>query len=121
MDVAQDPEQARRLHKALKTLRDNPAVGGPLKEMAREVLSGRAGMRDVVESERYMGAIGGRLSEMKKASDEMTPEERERSREQAERFIAQQEEDEAREQAERDAPRNLPQTPQSPRRRGRMP
>ncbi|MGD6740885.1 hypothetical protein ACOKM3_03475 [Streptomyces sp. BH106] len=30
MDVAQDPEQARSLHNALRTLADNPSAGGPL-------------------------------------------------------------------------------------------
>jgi hypothetical protein len=107
MADAADPAQARRLHKALRTLADNPSVQGPLKDMAREVLSGRISMREAIQSDRYLGALGDRMAEIKRAADELTPAQREAQREQAERYFKAQEEEEAREEAERDAPRHV--------------
>ncbi|MFF3951150.1 hypothetical protein ACFYYN_41075 [Streptomyces sp. NPDC001902] len=95
MDVADDPAQARRLHKALRTLADNPTVDGTLKETAREVLSGRLGMREALGSSAYLGAIGDRLAELKRADERLTPEERAAQEERARRWFEQQAEEEA--------------------------
>ncbi|MDX2645284.1 hypothetical protein PV341_17285 [Streptomyces sp. PA03-1a] len=95
MDVADDPAQARRLHKALRTLADNPTVDGTLKETAREVLSGRLGMREALASSAYLGAIGDRLAELKRADERLTPEERAAQEERARRWFEQQAEEEA--------------------------
>ncbi|MFE0631979.1 hypothetical protein ACFW3D_34140 [Streptomyces sp. NPDC058864] len=98
MDVADDPAQARRLHKALRTLADNPNVDGALKEMAREVLSGRLGMREALGSGAYLGAIGDRMAELKRADERLTPEERSAQEERARRWFEQQAGEEAREE-----------------------
>ncbi|MFH8408058.1 hypothetical protein ACH4FX_25150 [Streptomyces sp. NPDC018019] len=104
MDVAHDREQAHRLRKALQTLATNPNVGGKLQEMAKEVLSGRIGMKDAIQSEEYMGAIGDRMNEMRRAAENQTQAEREASREQFAKWQKEQEEKEDRERAERDGP-----------------
>ncbi|MFI9051353.1 hypothetical protein [Streptomyces sp. NPDC053427] len=104
MDVAADPEQAYRLRKALKTLSDNPNVGGKLKEMAQEVLSGRIGMKEAIETPSYMDAIGDRMNEMRRAAENQTMAEREESREKYAKWQQEQEAKEAEERAERDGP-----------------
>ncbi|WP_043912128.1 hypothetical protein [Kitasatospora griseola] len=76
LDVADNPAQAAELHRALRTIAKADGVGPELQQMAREVLSGRIGMRDVVESDRYLSAIGARLGEMRTAAENMSPEER---------------------------------------------
>ncbi|WP_328384152.1 hypothetical protein OHS81_09205 [Streptomyces sp. NBC_00400] len=117
MDVAQDPEQAHRLRKALKVLADNPHVGGKLQEMAQEVLSGRIGMKDAIATPGYMDALGDRMNEIRRAAENQTMAEREESRE---KFAAWQKEQEAKEdeeRAERDGPSGTLVT--APRRGGR--
>ncbi|QKW23596.1 hypothetical protein HUT16_34905 [Kitasatospora sp. NA04385] len=76
LDVADNPAQAAELHRALRTLAKNDKVGPELQQMAREVLSGRIGMKDVIESDRYLSAIGARLGEMRTAAENLSPEER---------------------------------------------
>lgn len=112
MDVAADPEQAHRLRKALKTLADNPNVGGKLQEMAREVLSGRIGMKDAIDTPSYMEAIGDRMGEIRRAAEDQTQAEREASREQFATWQKKQDEAEDKERAERDGPSlNIVTTP----------
>lgn len=121
MEDARDPEQAARLHKALRTLRDNPSIPPQLKQMAREVLSGRLTMTDVAKGGPYLDALGARMTEIKRAAENLSPEEEERNREAAERYRREQEETEARERAERDAPSQQPPSGPRPRsRRGRI-
>ncbi|MFI5528020.1 hypothetical protein ACIA8O_05620 [Kitasatospora sp. NPDC051853] len=79
LDVADNPAQARELHRALRTLADNDSVGPQLQQMARDVLTGRVGMREVVESDRYLNAIGERLGQMRTAAENLSPAEREAS------------------------------------------
>ncbi|MFJ6747642.1 hypothetical protein ACIQNI_05490 [Streptomyces sp. NPDC091266] len=117
MDVAQDEEQAHRLRKALKTLSDNPNVGGKLQEMAREVLSGRIGMKDAIETPRYMDALGDRMQEIRRAAENQTQAEREASREQFAAWQKKEDEKEDKERAERDGPSGNIVT--APRRSGR--
>ncbi|MFE5741772.1 hypothetical protein [Streptomyces celluloflavus] len=112
MDVAQDPEQAHRLRKALRTLADNPHVGGKLQEMAQEVLAGRIGMRDAIQTPGYMDALGDRMNEIRRAAEDQTQAEREASREQFAAWQKQQDEQEDKERAERDGPTgNIVSTP----------
>jgi hypothetical protein len=121
LDDAKDPEQAARLHKSLRTLRDNPNVPPKLQQMAREVLTGHLSMTDVAKGGTYLDALGERMTEIRRAAERLTPEEQERNREAAERYRAEQEEAEARERAERDAPTQQPPAPPRPRgRRGRI-
>ncbi|MDH6127191.1 hypothetical protein [Kitasatospora sp. GP82] len=104
MEVGYDAEQAHRLHKALRTIADNPSVGEGLQRMAKDVLSGRVGMTDVVKSDGYLGLIGDRLAEMRKAAEELTPEERAESEKRAQKLREEQEEREAEEESrEREA------------------
>jgi len=80
------PAPPPALHKALRTLADNPSVGPELQAMAKDVLSGRVGMRDMVQSDRYLGAIGERLSQMREAAENMTPDERRQSEARAQKM-----------------------------------
>lgn len=111
MDVAQDPEQAHRLHKALRTMSSNPNVDGRLQEMAKEVLSGRIGMRDVIETERYMGALGDRMQEIRRAAENETLADKEAKRDQVERWERARREEEEKDRAERDGPTRPPVDP----------
>ncbi|GAA2652254.1 hypothetical protein [Streptomyces lunalinharesii] len=104
MDVAQDPEQAHRLRKALKVLADNPNVGGKLQEMAKEVLSGRMGMKEAIETPGYMDALGDRLNKIRRDAENQTMDEREESRAKFAEWQKKQEAEEDRERAERDGP-----------------
>ncbi|MEU6347124.1 hypothetical protein ABZ883_40000 [Streptomyces sp. NPDC046977] len=108
MEVAADPEQARRLHKALRTLADNPKVTGPLKDMAREVLNGRLGMREALDSDVWRGAVGDRMAELRRIDERMTPEERAEARERAARWFEQQDQQD---QQNRDEERVGPEAP----------
>jgi hypothetical protein len=120
LEDAKDPAQAARLHKALRTLRDNPNVPPQLKQMAREVLTGRLTMTDVAKGGPYLDALGDGMTKIRRAAESLTPEEEERNREAAERYRREQEEAEAREQAERDAPAQPPTGPRPRGRRGRI-
>lgn len=119
MEDAKDPVQAARLHKALRTLRDNPNVPPQLKQMAREVLTGHLSMTEVAKGGEYLDALGDSMTKIRRAAENMTPEEAERNREAAERYRREQEEAEAREEAERNAPtQQQPPTPRPRSRRG---
>lgn len=104
MDVAQDPEQAQSLHKALRTLANNPNVHGPLQEMAQGILSGRMGMTDAIKDERYMDALGDRMTEIRHAAESQTMEDREAERGKREEWARKREEEEQKEREERDGP-----------------
>ncbi|WP_369359066.1 hypothetical protein [Streptomyces sp. cg2] len=104
MDVARDREQAHRLRKALKVLAENPNVGGGLQEMAKEVLSGRLGMKEAIQTPGYMDALGDRLTQIRHAAENQTAEEREESRAKFADWQRKREEEEERERAERDGP-----------------
>ncbi|WP_354639640.1 hypothetical protein [Kitasatospora camelliae] len=97
LDVADNPAQAASLHKALRVLAANPSVGRELQEMAKDVLGGRVGMKELIESDRFLGAIGGRLSEMRDAAEHLSPAEREASEARARKMIEEREEEEERE------------------------
>ncbi|MBB1255929.1 hypothetical protein H3146_21575 [Streptomyces sp. OF3] len=102
MEDLEDPTQARDTRRALDQLRKNPDVDPRLQQMARELLSGRTGLRDIIENPTYLSALGENLNRIRQAAEQMTPEEEQRSREQAERFFAEQKEEAEREDAERE-------------------
>ncbi|WP_435209719.1 hypothetical protein [Streptomyces sp. bgisy034] len=56
MEIAHDPAQARVLRKALEQLAGGGA-GETLREMAKEVLSGRIGLREAVSVSAYSEAV----------------------------------------------------------------
>lgn len=120
-DFAQDPEQAHRLHKALRTMSSNPNVDGRLQEMAKEVLSGRIGMRDVIETERYMGALGDRMQEIRRAAENETLADKEAKRDQVERWERARQEEDEKDRTERDGPTRPPVDQGRHRPRGHRP
>ncbi|MEV5241528.1 hypothetical protein AB0K89_20845 [Streptomyces cinnamoneus] len=77
-----DREQARVVHKALQHLAKGGA-GAVLQEMAREVLSGRVGLREAVRVGAYADALGEHAHLARRAWEDMPEEERERRRAQA--------------------------------------
>ncbi|GAA2741564.1 MULTISPECIES: hypothetical protein [Kitasatospora] len=93
MEVADNPAQAAELHKALRTLASNPKVGGELQALAREALSGRIGIAEMIQSPRYLDAVGVKLEEMRRAADDMSPEERKASDERARKMRDEQQRD----------------------------
>jgi len=56
-----DQARARSLRKALQKLADDRAPDDPLREMAREVLSGRTGLREAARVPAYAEALGDRM------------------------------------------------------------
>jgi hypothetical protein len=107
LDVADNPEQARSLHRALRTISASPSLEGPVRDMARHVLRGDMGMKDAIETERYREAVLSRIHEIRTAAENQTFAERQANKERFARWQEQQQAEEAREQAERDAPTQL--------------
>ncbi|MEU4212026.1 hypothetical protein AB0F13_18800 [Streptomyces sp. NPDC026206] len=81
-----DREQARVVHKALQHLAAGGA-GDVLQEMAREVLSGRVGLREAVRVGAYADALGEHAHVARRAWEDMPEEQRERSLAEARRSL----------------------------------
>lgn len=113
MEDLDDPTQARDVRRSLDQLRKNPEVDPRLQQMARELLSGRTGLRDIIENPTYMSALGDTMRTLQSNSERQTPEEQERERVEAERYFerereAAEQEDAEREQEAREASSNAP-------------
>jgi len=104
MGIAQDPEQALRLRRSLRTIAGATSLDPALREMASEVLSGRADVKDAFQDPRYTEAVFQRLHEMRRAAEEQTYAERQQSKGQFADWDARQQAELDRERAERDAP-----------------
>ncbi|MER5752751.1 hypothetical protein [Streptomyces sp. NPDC002088] len=104
MGIAQDPEQALRLHRSLRTIAGATSLDPALRDMAREVLSGDVDVKDAFQDPRYTEAVYQRLHEMRRAADDLTYAEQQQSKAQFGEWDARQEADLDRERAERDAP-----------------
>ncbi|MGW1028635.1 hypothetical protein ACWD4J_33960 [Streptomyces sp. NPDC002577] len=104
MGIAQDPEQAMRLRRSLRTISDATSLDPALRDMARAVLSGRVDVKDAFQDPRYTEAVFQRLHEMRRAADEQTYAERQQSKSQFADWDTRQQADLDRERAERDAP-----------------
>ncbi|MEV6027959.1 hypothetical protein [Streptomyces sp. NPDC052036] len=104
MGVAQDPEQALRLHRSLRTVADAASLDPTLRDMARAVLSGRVDVKDAFQDPRYTEAVYRRLHEIRRAADDQTYAERRQSQAQFADWDARQQAELDRERAERDAP-----------------
>ncbi|OAH14355.1 hypothetical protein STSP_23020 [Streptomyces jeddahensis] len=87
MDIARDEARARALRKSLQRLADNPSGNGALQEMAREVLAGRVGLREALRVGAYSDALGERIAQARQEYEQQSPEERERQRAEAERYL----------------------------------
>jgi hypothetical protein len=103
MGVAHDQVRARALRKSLQRLAENPSTSGALREMAREVLSGRIGLREALRVGAYSEALGERIAQARQEYEQQSPEERERQRAAAEDFLDEQRAEIEREREERDA------------------
>jgi chromosome segregation ATPase len=104
MGVAQDPEQALRLHRSLRTIANATSLDPALREMARSVLSGHVDVRDAFQDPRYTEAVFERMHEIRRAAEDQTYAERQQSKAQFTAWDARQQAELDRERAERDAP-----------------
>ncbi|MGW5247188.1 hypothetical protein ACWEQN_25705 [Streptomyces sp. NPDC004129] len=104
MGVAQDPEQAVRLARSLRTIADATSLDPTLRDMARAVLIGRVDVKDTFQDPRYTEAVYQRLHEIRRAADNQTYAERQQSKAQFADWDARQQAELARERAERDEP-----------------
>ncbi|MCX5093301.1 hypothetical protein OOK36_31320 [Streptomyces sp. NBC_00365] len=87
MDIARDETRARALRKSLQRLADNPSGNSALQEMAREVLSGRVGLREALRVGAYSDALGERIAQARQEYEQQSPEVREQQRAEAERYL----------------------------------
>ncbi|MFI7412259.1 hypothetical protein ACIBU0_26655 [Streptomyces sp. NPDC049627] len=104
MGVAQDPEQALRLRRSLRTIAGATSLDPALREMAREVLSGHVDIKDAFQDPRYAEAVYQRMHEIRRAADDQTYAERRQSKAQFAEWDVRQQAELDRERAERDAP-----------------
>ncbi|MER8010394.1 MULTISPECIES: hypothetical protein [unclassified Streptomyces] len=87
MNIAHDEVRARALRKSLQRLADSQSGNGALQEMAREVLSGRVGLREALRVGPYSEALGERIAQARREYEQQTPEEREAQRLEALRYL----------------------------------
>ena len=85
-----DQVRARALRKSLQKLADDRAPDDPLREMAREVLSGRVGLREAARIPAYAEALGERMAEGRREYDRLSGQEREAQQAQARAYLAEQ-------------------------------
>jgi hypothetical protein len=104
MGVAQDSEQAMRLHRSLRTIAGTTSLGPDLREMARAVLTGSVDIKDAFQDPRYTEAVFQRIHEIRRAADDQTHAERQQSKARFAEWDARQQAELDRERAERDAP-----------------
>ncbi|MEU6573382.1 hypothetical protein [Streptomyces sp. NPDC046805] len=104
MGIAQDPEQALRLRRSLRTIAQATSLDPVLRDMAGAVLGGRVDIKDAFQDPHYTEAVYQRLHEMRRAADDQTYAERQRSKAQFTEWDARQQAELDRERAERDAP-----------------
>ncbi|MFG2192540.1 hypothetical protein [Streptomyces sp. NPDC048639] len=96
-----DEVRARALRKTLQKLAGSEQAGPALQEMAREVLSGRTGLRDAMRNGSYAEALGERVAQARQAYEQLPPDELERQKEEAQRFLDAQREEIEEERRER--------------------
>ena len=99
-----DQARARALRKSLQKLADGRAPDDPLREMAREVLSGRMGLREAARIPSYAQALGERVSHGFREYSNLSPEERKDQEARARAYLAKQKaeiEEERRQRARR--------------------
>ncbi|OAH14353.1 hypothetical protein [Streptomyces jeddahensis] len=104
MGIAQDPEQALRLRRSLRTIANATSLHPDLRDMARAVLSGRVDIKDAFQDPRYTEAVYQRIHEMRRAADDQTYAERRQSKARFAEWDARQQAELDRERAERDSP-----------------
>ncbi|GAB7030636.1 hypothetical protein AB0G35_25035 [Streptomyces sp. NPDC021749] len=87
--ITRDPAMARVLRKQLEALADGKG-GDVLAEMAREVLSGRIGLRDAVRVGAYEEELVRNIDKFQHKWDEMSAEERSQAEKEGTRFLQEQ-------------------------------
>ncbi|ALV32946.1 hypothetical protein [Streptomyces sp. CdTB01] len=102
--IAQDPEQALRLRRSLRTIAGATLLDPALRDMAQSVLSGNVDVKDAFQDPRYTEAVYQRLHEMRRAAENQTYVEQQQSKAQFGAWDARQQAELDRERAERDAP-----------------
>ncbi|TQJ90397.1 hypothetical protein [Streptomyces sp. SLBN-31] len=104
MGVAQDPEQALRLRRSLRTIAGATSLDPALRDMAQSVLTGNVDVKGAFQDPRYTEAVYQRLHEMRRAAENQTYAEQQQSKAQFGAWDARQQAELDRERAERDAP-----------------
>ncbi|MET9494915.1 hypothetical protein [Streptomyces sp. NPDC006552] len=87
MDLTDDPVQQRLLRKALEVFHRGDS-GPVLKEMAREVLAGRVGLREATRIPAYAEAVIDQGRDFRRQWEAMPDAERESLAQQGERHVA---------------------------------
>ncbi|WP_051741653.1 hypothetical protein [Streptomyces xylophagus] len=85
-----DQARARSLRKALQKLADDRAPDDPLREMAREVLSGRTGLREAARVPSYAEALGDRMVQGFRGYERLSLDERVNQEAAARAYLAEQ-------------------------------
>jgi hypothetical protein len=106
MDITHDEVRARALRKSLQRLADSQSGNGALQEMAREVLSGRIGLREALRIGPYSEALGERIAQAREEYEQQSPEEREQQRAEALRYVEAQREEIEQERQEQQTTRS---------------
>lgn len=89
LPIARDPAAARLLRKQLEVLADGKG-GEVLAEMAKEVLSGRIGLREAVRVGVYEEELVRNVEKFQRSWDEMSEEERSNAEKEGVRFLQEQ-------------------------------
>ncbi|MFF9477263.1 hypothetical protein [Streptomyces sp. NPDC014733] len=100
LPITRDPAMARLLRKQLEVLADGKA-GEVMQEMAREVLSGRIGLREAVRVGAYEEELVKHVDTFRGKWDEMSEAERAHAEREGAKFLEEQREEIAREREER--------------------
>ncbi|MEV3861039.1 hypothetical protein AB0J38_42860 [Streptomyces sp. NPDC050095] len=85
-----DQARARALRKSLQKLADDRSPDDPLREMAREVLSGRIGLREASRVPAYSEALGDRMLQGWREYDNLSARERSAQEAAARAYLAEQ-------------------------------
>ncbi|QNS03765.1 hypothetical protein [Streptomyces xanthii] len=83
-----DQARARALRASLQRLADERAPDDPLREMAREVLRGRVGLREAARIPAYAEALGERMTRGLREYELLSPDERSEQQAAARRHLA---------------------------------
>ncbi|WP_432000023.1 hypothetical protein [Streptomyces sioyaensis] len=89
LPIARDPAMARVLRKQLEVLADGKG-GDVLGEMAKEVLSGRIGLREAVRVGAYEEELVRNVEKFQHSWDEMSEEERSNAEKEGAKFLQEQ-------------------------------
>lgn len=107
LSPTRDRVQARALRKQLQQLAGGGA-GDTLQEMAKEVLSGRVGLREALRVPAYSEALGERVRAAREDWEQMSPDEQKAQQDEARRFLDAQRDEIEQEQVEQEGSAGQP-------------